>query len=311
MLSRNNIRIKALQALYAHELNPMDSAETEKFFIKSVNNTYRLYLLIMYFLQKVASYSLKDYDIKSKKFVPTDNDKKATLKLYENPIVKSLRDNDVFQKTLKKEAIPQLLDDDLVRKLFKLFTENEYYETYRTDDNPPKKEHQYALVKLYMIMREDEVFDEYISDHFPSWDDDESLIYGAVKRSIRELPDNNLFFVEQLPNTEFVNELGKELVYKVLRYDDTLQSMIASKLKNWKEDRVALLDMLMMKMAICEFIYFESIPTKVTINEYVNVAKLYSTDKSKRFINGILDRLMQELSDEGKIVKTGRGLIDE
>jgi N utilization substance protein B len=87
--------------------------------------------------------------------------------------------------------------------------------------------------------------------------------------------------------------------------------MIAAKLKNWNEDRVAHLDMLMMKMAICEFLYFDSIPTKVTINEYVNVAKLYSTDKSKRFINGILDRLMQELHEEGKIKKAGRGLIDE
>jgi N utilization substance protein B len=160
-------------------------------------------------------------------------------------------------------------------------------------------------------MRENEVFDEYLSDHFPTWDDDESLVYGAIKRSIRELPQNTYFFIEQLPNSEFVDELGKDLLYKVLRHDEEVQQMIATRLKNWEEDRVAMLDMAMMKMAICEFLYFETIPTKVTINEYVNIAKLYSTDKSKRFINGILDRLMQEFLEEGRIKKTGRGLIDE
>lgn len=311
MLSRNNIRIKVLQALYANEMNPMDSIVAEKFFMKSVNDTFRLYLLVMYYLQKVASYSQKDVEIKSKKYVPIEGDEKASLRLYENPVIKALRDSDAFQKTLKKEGIPQLLDDDLVRRLYKSFADSEYYESYRTIEQMPIKEHQYALVRLYMTMREDEVFDEYLSDHFPSWDDDESLVYGAIKRSVRDLPANPLFFVEQLPNIEFVNDLGRDLLYKVLRNHEDLQSMIAAKLKNWQEDRVALLDMLMMKMAICEFLHFDSIPTKVTINEYVNVAKMYSTDKSKRFINGILDRLMQELVEEGKIKKSGRGLIDE
>ncbi len=265
----------------------------------------------MLYIQKVASYSLKDFDIKAKKYVPSEDDKKVSLKLYENPVIKAMRDNDVFQKTLKKEGILQLIDDDLVRQLYKSFIESEYYETYRTTEQTPLREHQYALVRLYMTMRESEVFDEHLSDHFPSWDDDESLVYGAVKRSVRELPQNDHFFVEQLPNSEFVDELGKDLLYRVLRNDEELQAMVAARLKNWQEDRVALLDMLMMKMAICEFLYFDSIPTKVTINEYVNVAKLYSTDKSKRFINGILDRLMQELLEEGRINKTGRGLIDE
>jgi len=312
MLSRNNIRIKVLQTLYAHEINPMeDSAASEKFFVKSVNDTYRLYLLIMYYLQKVSSYSLKDFEIRSRKFVPTEDDSKASLKMYDNPVVKAMRDSNSFHAVLKKQAIPQLLDEDIVRRLFKIFAESEYYEFYRTSENMPMKEHQYSMVKLYMILREDEVFVEHLSDLFPSWDDDESLVYGAIKRSVRELPENPSFFIEQLPNSEFVNELGKDLLYKVIRYNEEIQSMIAAKLKNWNEDRVAQLDMIMMKMAICEFIYFDSIPTKVTINEYVNVAKLYSTDKSKRFINGILDRLMQDLHENGKINKVGRGLIDE
>ena len=196
MLSRNNIRIKVLQALYANEMNPMDTIAAEKFLMKSINNSYKLYLLTMLYLQKVASYSLKDFEIKAKKYVPSDDDKKVSLKLYENPVIKALRDNDVFQKILKKEGIIQLIDDDLVRQLYKTFIESDYYETYRTTESTPLREHQYAIVRLYMTMRESEVFDEYLFDHFPTWDDDESLVYGAVKRSVRELPQNDQFFVD-------------------------------------------------------------------------------------------------------------------
>ena len=111
-----------------------------------------------------------------------------------------------------------------------------------------------------------------------------------------------------MPNQEFVHDFGKELLYKAIRHDKELQEMIVEKLNNWKEDRVAVLDMLLLKLGICEFLYFESIPTKVTINEYVGLAKDYSTDKSKRFINGILDRLMKDLDAKGRINKEGRGL---
>jgi N utilization substance protein B len=311
MLSRNNIRIKVMQTLYAHAVNPCESVVAEKNLIKSIHNSYRLYLLTVLYLQKVAFFNKKDYEVKINKFVPSEEDKRATLKLYDNPIAVALRENEVFQKTLKKEGIPQLVDDDIVRMLYKQYVETDYYESYRSVENPPIREHQYAFVKLYHIMRENEVFTESMEDHFISWEDDESLVYGAIKRSLRELPANNHFFIDQLPNKEFVDDLGKDLLYKVVRYDTELQQMIATKLKNWQEDRVALMDMTLMKMGICEFLYFPSIPTKVTINEYVNVAKEYSTDKSKRFINGILDRLMQELTEEGLIKKKGRGLLDE
>ncbi len=311
MLSRNNIRIKVLQTLYAHQVNPNDSAAAERIFLKAVKDSYRLYLLTMLYISKVTFFNKKDYEIKSKKYVPTEEDKKASLLLYENPVAQAIRENALFQRTVKKEGVAQLVDEDIVRKVYKQFVESDYYESYRSLENPPLREHQYALVRLYLSMRENEIFTEHLSDHFPTWADDESLVYGAVKRSMRDLPDNDQFFNAQLPNSEFVDDLGKELLYRVIRNDEELQDLIANKLKNWQEDRVAVIDMNLMKMGICEFLYFPSIPTKVTINEYVNIAKAYSTDKSKRFINGILDRLMQELKKEGRIKKEGRGLKGE
>lgn len=312
MLSRHNIRVKVLQTLYVYTQTEGDtSSNAEKNYLQAVHDSYRLYLLNMLYLQKVVMYNLKDFEIKSNKLVPTEEDKKASLKLYENPIMQGIIENGGFQRLLKKEKLTTLPDTDLVRKLYKKFVQTDYYKEYLALKKTPEREHQYALVNLYKIMLEDEVYVDVMEDYFPTWIDDKSLAFGALKRSLRSLPEDDMFYNTQKANPEFVNDFGKELLYLSIRHDRELKEMIVPKLKNWKEDRVAIIDMLLLKLGICEFLYFPSIPTKVTINEYVSLAKEYSTDKSKRFVNGLLDRLMKELTSEGKINKEGRGLKDE
>lgn len=309
MLSRHNIRIKVLQSLYAYSQSEYTStAIAEKSYLKAVQESYRLYLLNMLYLVKVANYSKTDFDIKSRKFVPTEEDKKATLKLYENPVLVALQDNEDFHARIRREKLSNLIDDDLVRTLYQKFAKSEYYIAYLEMEPVPLREHQYCLVNLYKSMLEEELFLDHLEDLSPTSEDDQSLIFGAVKRSIRLLPEEDEFYKEQMPNQEFVHDFGKELLYKAIRHEKELQEMIVEKLNNWKEDRVAVLDMLLLKLGICEFLYFDSIPTKVTINEYVGLAKDYSTDKSKRFINGILDRLMKDLDSKGLINKDSRGL---
>jgi len=309
MLSRHNIRIKVLQTLYAYsQSGGSKTAVAEKDYLRVVKESYRLYLLNMLYLLKVADYSKKDFEIKSKKFVPTDDDKKASLRLYESPVLVALRENEEFFYRIKKEKLLSVIDKDMVRKLYQDFSKTEYYGTYLAMEEVPLREHQYCLVNMYKTMLCDEIFLDHLEDVSPTSEDDQSLIFGALKRSVRSLPEDDEFFIAQLPNDEFVHDFGKELLYKVIRHDDELQELVVEKLKNWNEDRVAVLDMLLLKLGICEFLYFPSIPTKVTINEYVSLAKDYSTDKSKRFINGILDRLMKDLMDQGLINKEGRGL---
>jgi N utilization substance protein B len=309
MLSRHNIRIKALQSLYAYSQSENTSTATaEKSYLRAVQESYRLYLLNMLYLVKVADYSKTDFDIKSRKFVPTEEDKKATLKLYENPVLVALRDNEDLHARLRREKLSNLVDEDLVRTLYQKFSKSDYHKSYIEMQEVPLREHQYCLVNLYKAMLEEELFLDHLEDISPTYADDQSLIFGAVKRSLRALPEDEDFYKEQYPNQEFVHDFGKELLYKAIRHDKELQEMIVEKLNNWKEDRVAIMDMLLLKLGICEFLYFESIPTKVTINEYVGLAKDYSTDKSKRFINGILDRLMKDLDSKGLINKEGRGL---
>jgi N utilization substance protein B len=309
MLSRHNIRIKVLQTLYAYSQSEhTNTAIAERDYLRAVKESYRLYLLNMLYLIRVANYSKKDFDIKAKKFVPTEEDKKATLKLYENPVLEALRGNDDFHIQIKREKLTNMIDDDLVRKLYQNFAKSEYYNSYLEMSPMPAREHQYCLVNLYKSMLEEELFLDHLEDVSPTSADDQSLIFGAVKRSVRALPEDEEFFIAQLPNEEFVHDFGKELLYKAIRHNDEIHDLVVEKLKNWNEDRVAILDMLLLKLGVCEFLYFPSIPTKVTINEYVSLAKDYSTDKSKRFINGILDRLMKDFIEKGLISKEGRGL---
>lgn len=309
MLSRHNIRIKVFQTLYAyHQSDHTNTAVAEKDYLRAIEESYRLYLFNLLYLIEVASYSKVDYDIKSKKFVPTEEDKKASLKLYENPILVALRDNEDYHRLTRKKKLRGMMDSDLVRTLYQKFAKSEYYQSYLEMDPTPLREHQYCLVNLYKSMLEEELFLDHLEDISPTSEDDQSLIFGAIKRSIRALPEDDDFFEAQLPNPEFVHDFGKELLYKAIHHEPELQEMIGEKLRNWKEDRVAILDMMLLKLGICEFLYFESIPTKVTINEYVSLAKDYSTDKSKRFVNGILDRLMKDLHEKGMINKEGRGL---
>ena len=309
MLSRHNIRIKVLQSLYAFsQSEDSDASIAEKEYLKSVDESYRLYLLNMLYLLKVADYSKVDFEIKSTKHVPSEADKKVTLRLYNNPVLVSLRENKNYFRIIEKENLLFLIENDMVRKLFNKFAQIEYYRTYLEMDSVPLKEHQYCLVNLYKTMLGEEIFLDHLEDISPTSEDDQSLVFGAIKRSIRTLNIEQKFFNDQLPNSEFVHDFGKELLYLVIHHNDMLQNLIVERLKNWNEDRVAVLDMLLLKLGICEFIHFPSIPTKVTINEYVGLAKDYSTDKSKRFINGILDRLMKDLYAQGLINKEGRGL---
>lgn len=278
--------------------------------MRAVHSSYRLYLHSMYFLQCIADYNLRDYEQRRHKNLPTEEDLKTNLRLYENPIFQFLRSNEPYQKLLKKEYITGLVDMDFVRILYKKFAQTEYFQTYSQMARCPVSEHQYCIVNLYKFLLQEELFIDHIDHHFPLWEEDLSLLYGAIKNTVRQLPEKADFYEEFVPNEEFVQEFGKRLLYDFCRSEKELQPLVAEKLQNWQEDRIALMDTIIIKLALCELLYHPSIPTKVTIDEYVGIAKEYSTDKSKRFINGILDRLMRQLQDEGKIQKTGRGLVE-
>ncbi len=299
--------MQLLYALSRDENLKLDQA-TKKYF-GSIENTFNLYLLNLYTIHRICSIALEDEEKRKGKHLPSDYDKAFTPKIFKNPIIQSIDENALLRKKFDKLHFENKADKDFCRKVYKEFSKKEEYKKYIIKDSG-KKEHLDILLELYRHCRKSEYFNEVMEDSYSEWVDDKSLIIGAIKKSIKRLPAEEHFFQTFFPEDETIKEFGQELLEKCFELDEELLELIKPTLKNWDHERLAVLDMILLKMAIVELMHFKTIPTKVTLNEYVEVAKLYSTPKSKDFINGILDKIMTDLNEKGMIVKEGRGLID-
>lgn len=272
--------------------------------------TYEIYVFHLYLLLKVAQYAEKDAAIRAAKLLPSDEDKTFTPRLYTNSCTQSLANHVGFLNVVSQHKLNENLDEDHIRRMYQQFIETEEYKKYMAIETPTDADHAKVLLELYKFLTANDLFIEMTEDRFNNWQDDESLVVGAMKKTLKVMPLEGEFFKEYEPSDETVREFGEQLLRKTCQEDQSLFELIAPNLKNWDADRVAILDMIMLKMALCELLHFPTIPTKVTLNEFVEISKTYSTENSKDFINGILDRLMKKLMKEEKIVKEGRGLVE-
>ncbi len=311
MLSRRNIRIKVMQMLYGY------SRDTELTFDQvigrykeNVNQSFTLYLFNLYYLTKVAEYAIKDAEKRSSKHLPTAEDKAFTGKLFANVSLQSIVTNAHFIALCDHHGFADKIDEDIIRRLYKEFAKSEEYKAFLANPADDATDHIKTILFLLKQLNGDEIYDEAMEDLHSSWLDDKSLVIGSIKKTIKALPAPEGFCDLYRPDKETVNGFGENLLTKVIKEDKELLQIIEPTLKNWDADRVATIDMILLKMALAELLIFPTIPTKVTLNEFVEIAKRYSTEKSKDFINGILDRLMKQLDKDGKIKKEGRGLVD-
>jgi len=275
----------------------------------NIQSAFDMYLYNLYLLIGITSYAIKDRDRRRVKHLPTDEDKIFTDRLYRNPLIHTLSTNKVLQQHIIKLQFDEHTDQDNVRKLYLDFAKTDEYKNYLTAEDIDES-HRQILLKLYKHCTSSELFNEIIEDYSANWPDDKSLVIGTIKKTIKGLPKAEDFLDKYRPGDETVVDFGEKMFQLVHHDDAKLLAIIEPILKNWDADRVAIMDMILIKMALIELMTFSSIPTKVTLNEFVEIAKSYSTDKSKDFINGILDRLMKKLDKEGKIKKEGRGLKD-
>lgn len=302
-----------MQVLYSMSRDPnVTPSDANQRYHRAVDLSYELYLFNLLQFMRIAEYAKQDKRRKSAKLLPTEADKKFTDKLSSNELMDSLRENTTLKETFKKLKLEDKIDKDTVRSVYTDFANTDNYQSYiqNEDGEDLVDQHKQILLDLYKHCAGNERFLEAIEDHYPFWVDDKSLVVGAMKRSIKALPSEEDFFNAHKPTSETVLDFGELLLKKVNEDNDALLGVIEPTLKNWDADRVAVIDMILLKMAVCELLSFPTIPTKVTLNEFVEISKQYSTDKSKDFINGILDRLMKKLHKEGKIVKEGRGLVE-
>jgi len=272
--------------------------------------TYELYIFQLYLLLRVTQYAEKDAINRAAKLLPNDDDRVFQPRLYTNPCTQSLANHVEFLKIVAKYHANENIDDDHIRSLYQAFVDTPENKAYLALPEPTNADHVKVLLELYRFLTNHDLYIEMSEDRYNNMQDDESLVVGAMKKTLKTMPFEGAFYKEHEPSDETVREFGEELLRKTCQEDPALFAMIEPTLKNWDAERVAVLDMIMLKMALCELLHFPTIPTKVTLNEFVEISKVYSTDKSKDFINGILDRLMKKLVKEEKIVKEGRGLME-
>jgi len=312
MLSRRNVRIKVMQMLYS--LGRDKSLKFDEAMLRyrdKVTKSFELYLFNLLYLIRVAEYAILDAESRRSKLRPSDEDKKFNAKLATNPLIVSLSKNEGLYRLFKLYKTETYLDEDHIRSFYNEFSKKDEYIQYVYNDTNTDKDHEEMLLALYRHLCASELYLELNDDKFSQWEDDESLIIGSIKKTLKALPAEMSFFEAYKPNAEATVDFGELLLRKVHYEDEALLKVIEPTLRNWDVERVAVIDMILLKMALVELMTFQSIPSKVTLNEFVEIAKNYSTDKSKDFINGILDRLMKQLGEEGRISKEGRGLISD
>jgi transcription antitermination protein NusB len=309
MLSRRSVRIKVIQLLYSVSRDEtLTRTEILRRYKQSIETSYELFLYNLFTILQVAKIAEEDKDKRSSKHLQTDLDKAFDSKIYQNPRIQDLEKNKAIQKVFDKYHFREKSDKDVFRKIYNDFLKEESYINYLSK-NTTEEDDLEVLLDLFRFCRQSETYNDLIEDQFVTWEDDKSLVIGSIKKVLKGLPfKKDDFFKEFFPEDEMVKDFGELLLLRTFEDDKSLLDYVKPVLTNWHHERVAIIDMIMIKMAVTEFLHCPSIPVKVTLNEYVEISKLYSTSKSKDFINGVMDKLSKQFSEEGKLIKTGRGL---
>lgn len=279
---------------------------TLKIYWNSIEQTFGMFLLNLYVITEVARMALDDEKTRKSKHLPKEEDRQFKAKLFTNKIISRLQGNKALKIKYDKFQFPESVDQDMIQKIYSYLSKEESYIQYSSKETGDQDDID-MLLELYRFCRANEFFNELMMDHYYIWESEKSIVIGAVKKVLKNLELEDDFFDEFYPDKETTQEFGEALLKKTDEIEDELDEMIVPKLKNWDKDRVTILDMILIKMAITEFLYFKTIPPKVTLNEYVELSKTYSTEKSKEFVNGVLDKILKELEDEGRIEKTMKG----
>lgn len=313
MISRRYLRIKTMQALYAHSMKPYeDVLSAQNTLVKTVKNSYVLFLWLFSILPEVTFYRKNKLEDLRNKHNPTPEDLNPNNKFVDNQVIAQIEDNVFLQPMFKANHIDWSNDGDFIPRLFHIIEETDFYKAYM--ENPSRsyeEDKKLVLDIIEQILGEDDHIRWFFSEKDTNWldDYDEALMMFYKNVSKFKLKDGNENKIQPLyKDAKEDEQFLRDLFKKTIQHEDEYEELIEAKLQNWELERVIGMDILLMKMAICEFLEFPTIPIKVTMNEYIDMAKLYSSDKSQKFINGILDRLIVDFKAEGKIVKTGIGL---
>jgi len=314
MLNRRHIRIKVMQSMYAFKGTESDNIiKEQKFLLHSLDSMFDLYLSQLALLTELLKKS-QDYNQKiQNKRIKSDADRNLSLRFQENQLLHLISGNNLLQEAISNRKLNFWdLDFEYVDIIFKAILNSELYKTYIEDaDTNFKKDKQFVISIFTEIIAPNDKLYDYFEDKKLTWVDDIPVVNTAILKVLRKLkltsPETAL--LPELYKDDEDREFAIDLFKKTFLNSSKLGEEISEKTTNWDAERLASLDGVLLKMALCEFQKFSSIPYKVTINEYLEVAKEYSTPKSSLFINGILDKIVKEYQSENIYLKAGRGLM--
>jgi N utilization substance protein B len=262
----------------------------------------------------IADYAESRIEIKKKKHQPTHEDLHPNTKFISNLFIQQLRENRQLNAYIQQKKLSWVNHPELIKELYLILIESEIYKNYIEDDTrtyaDDKKFAEKIFSKIFLVSEE---LYQVLEEQSIYWNDDVEFVISVIVKTFKrfnEFSDSDHRLMPLYKDNED-RDFAKELLRKSIINHDDLQMLIKVHSSNWDVDRIAFMDILMMQLAITEFLYFPTIPTKVTMNEYIEISKYYSTEKSRNFINGILDKTLKDLKKDGKISKAGRGLVGE
>ncbi len=313
MINRRHIRIKVMQSIYAMLQSDSDQLDREeKFLKKSIEGVCDLYLLALQFLIELKKLESRRLEAFKKKRLATEADKNPNRKLADNKLLSILEDSKEIANRLEDRGLEKYwyLDEKYVENMWNKIRENDLYSNYTATTTTSFEEDKQFVINVFreVIAPSDFIF-EYFEDKKISWVDDIPFVNTLLLKTLGEVKENDVFILNGLYRDDEDEKFALELFRKTILHHHNFEEYVNGKTPNWDTDRIAGVDMIMIKMAICEFLYFPSIPIRVSINEYIEISKDYSSEKSGYFINGVLDKLSKEFEKEGKLNKIGRGLL--
>lgn len=304
MISRRNIRVKVMQTLYTATTLDNGAQGNKEAAARILNDKLEqaldIFTVAVLYCLHAAQYAEADARQRASKYLPSAEDKNVDTRIAVNSFVTKMMQNAGFKEKVKVDKLERFVDAERVKKIYQQLLKSEAYASYISIEKHSPAEDKNIIQYLW----EKEIFgneelQSYFADELPGWEDDSELIGMLMQNFFR---GNGKVDFSHLLSAE-KREYAHELLQAVIEKEPYCMELIAPRLNNWDKERVALIDLLLLRMGVCEFLYFPTIPTKVTINEYIDIAKQYSTPQSGQFVNGVLDNVLKALVNEGKIKK--------
>ncbi|KIA84416.1 antitermination protein NusB [Kaistella solincola] len=299
MLGRRQIREKVIESLYSYHQNPIKFDVLEKNMFSEIDKIYHLYIYQLNFLVALKDLAERQIEIGKKKYIKSENDTNPNQKFITNKVLLKLEENDErLSFTSKHQDLKWDIYDELLVKTFQRMTAGKRYQDFMKEESSSFEEDQKFIGKLFLrYIAENEDFHEHLEEKEMSWADDFHISNSMIQKTIGFFKENepSHTLIKMIKDEEDRN-FARRLLKETLNHWEETEKKLETKLENWDLERISLLDKIILITAMSEIDYFPLTPARVIINEYIEISKVFSTDRSNIFINGILDKYTKDIN---------------